>query len=482
MLHWSYLLIAFIIFEWILRVIMLVLVPRDRRPSSATAWLMLIMLEPIVGTLIYATFGSPRMPKYRRSLQRYADAHIAQEFALAGKKHSSVVVRSNELATSEEQFVKLNEALGGFAVFSGNKVDFYDDYDQSLQSLVRDLNAAKKRIYFEYFILVQDKTSEPVLAALEKAVKRGVEVYVLYDALACRHYPNFKKLKKRLTAAGIAWRPMLPFSLKPGKHFTRPDLRNHRKIVVIDGVIGYTGSQNIVAKNYHRKDDLYYEELVMRVQGPVVWQLAAVFRTDWYAETRTFLAPDAMPLPRGDVKAQILPSGPSHIGSNNLKLYTALIHSARHKIVIVTPYFVPDDSLMTALVSAAERGVDIVLINSEAIDKILVGHAQRSYYAELLRVGVKICLYKKPIFLHTKHISVDENVAVVGSSNLDIRSFELDLEVSMVLYDRAVVKKLRIIERRYTERSKVITLKEWNKRSLRLQALDSVARLTASLQ
>lgn len=460
---------------------MLVVVPRNRRPSSATAWLMLIMLEPIVGSLIYATFGTPRMPKYRLRLQRYADSHIASELTNlpASEQHAAA---TKQLSSGEEQFAKLNEALGGFSVVGGNKVEFYDDYESSIEALVADIKRAKKRVLFEYFILVLDTTSEPVIEALEQAVKRGVEVYVLFDALACRHYPQFKKLKKRLTAAGIAWRPMLPFSVRPGREFTRPDLRNHRKIVVIDGTVGYTGSQNIVQKNYHRKDDLYYEELVMRVQGPVVWQLAAVFRTDWYAETKTFLGSDAVPAPKGDVKAQVLPSGPSHVGSNNLKLYTSLIHSAKQKIVIVTPYFVPDDALLTALVSAAERGVEVTLINSEAIDKLFVGHAQRSYYEELLRVGVSVYLYKKPIFLHTKHITVDGNVAVVGSSNLDIRSFELDLEVSMVLYDAFVVKKLRVIEKRYTERSKRLSLVAWKKRSLRLQALDSIARLTASLQ
>lgn len=480
--QWSYVLIAFILFEWMLRVVMLVVVPRNRRPSSATAWLMLIMLEPIVGSLVYFTFGTPRMPKYRVRLQRYADSHIASEITNLDTHGLQNLVTAQELNAAEEQFAKLNEALGGFSVAKGNKVEFFDDYDKSLQALVADIHKAKQRLFFEYFILVQDEASEPVLAALEKAVQRGVEVYVLFDAFACRHYPNFKQLKKRLTAAGIVWRPMLPLSLRPGREFTRPDLRNHRKIVVIDGLVGYTGSQNIVKKNYHRKDELYYEELVMRVQGPVVWQLAAVFRTDWYAETRKFLYSDPLPSPKGDVKAQVLPSGPSHVGSNNLKLYTSLIHSARQKIVIVTPYFVPDDSLMTALVSAAERGVEVTIVNSDVIDKVLVGHAQRSYYEELLRVGISIYLYKKPIFLHTKHITVDGNIAVVGSSNLDIRSFELDLEVSMVLYDTTVVRSLRAIEKRYIERSKRVSLQSWKKRPLRLQALDSIARLTASLQ
>ena len=480
--HWSYLFVAFLVFEWILRVVMLFVVPRNRKPSSATAWLMLIMLEPVVGTVIFATFGSPRLPKYRRELQKTADARIAQEIQNLSNKDSSAIMDTNELTVLEEQFVKLNHALGGLPIFGGNKVRFLDNYEKTIELLIKDINAAESRILFEYFIIVMDDTSEPILAALERAKQRGVEVYVLFDAHACMRYPNFKSLKKRLTHAGIQWRAMLTFSLRPGREFTRPDLRNHRKIVVIDGVVGYTGSQNIVTKNYHRKDDLYYEELVARVQGPAVWQLSAIFRTDWYAETRKFLMVDKLPAVAGTVRAQLLPSGPSYRESSNLKLYTALMHGARNKIVIVTPYFVPDDALMTALTSAAQRGVEVTIINSEVIDKVLVGHAQRSYYEELLLAGVRIFLYKKPVFLHTKHMTIDDRIAVVGSSNIDIRSFELDLEVSLVLYDKKSVADLRTIEKRYIQNSSQINLKKWLKRPLRLKSLDSVARLTAALQ
>lgn len=480
--HWSYLIVAFIIFEWMLRFAMLFVVPRNRKPSSATAWLMLIMLEPVVGTAVYVIFGSPQLPKYRRALQKNADSHIASELSNIHSAHAGAQVLDSELSENEEQFVKLNHALGGFPIFGGNKVRFYDDYSESLGSLVKDIDSAKKRILFEYFIIVLDETSEPVIAALERAQRRGVEVYVLFDALACRNYPDFKKLKNRLTSSNIQWQAMLGFKLRPGKEFTRPDLRNHRKVVVIDGYIGYTGSQNIVTKNYHRKDSLYYEELVARLEGPVVWQLSAVFRTDWYAETKNFLSSDLLPKAAGSVRSQVLPSGPGYRESSNLKLYTALMHSARKKIVIVTPYFVPDDALMTAITSAAQRGVEVTIINSEIIDKVLVGHAQRSYYEELLLSGVRIFLYKKPVFLHTKHVTVDDTIAVVGSSNFDIRSFELDLEVSLVLYDKKSVADLRAIEKRYIETSNQINLKTWLERPLRLKSLDSVARLTAALQ
>ncbi len=479
---WHIFVTFFVAFEWALRVVMLFIVPQNRRPSSATAWLMLIMLEPSIGTILFASLGNPRLPKSRLLMQKHADSHIATELTEHNMQQAGVSVPTRELTEQNEQFIKLNQALGGLPVVGGNSVRFLEDYQTSLESLVRDINGAKKRILFEYFIIALDDTTIPVWQALETAVARGVEVRVLFDAFACRHYPNFRSLKKRLTAAGILWMPMLPISLRPGKKFTRPDLRNHRKIVVIDGTIGYTGSQNIIDKTYHRSDELYYEELMARVTGPIVWQLAAIFRSDWYAETQVFLPDDPIAGHQGDVAAQILPSGPGHGGSNNLKLYTSLIHSAEKKITIVTPYFVPDDALLTALTSAADRGVEITIINSEIIDKILVGHAQRSYYSELLKAGIKVFLYQSPVFLHSKHVTIDDGVAVIGSSNLDIRSFELDQEISLVMYDKKVVRQLRAIEQRYMEGSSQVNAYSWTRRPFYLRSLDNLARLTAALQ
>lgn len=189
-----------------------------------------------------------------------------------------------------------------------------------------------------------------------------------------------------------------------------------------------------------------------------------------------------LPKSAGSSIMQVLPSGPSHTHANNLMLYTSLFHAAKNRISIVVPYFVPDESVMSAIKAAAQRGVRVTIINSEIIDKILVGHAQRSYYDELLDAGVKIYLYKKPIFLHNKQVLIDNDIAVTGSSNLDIRSFELDLELTVIIYDKKIVKQLEIIEAVYTKKSQHITKKIWSKRTLRLRLLDRLTRLTAALQ
>ena len=310
---------------------------------------------------------------------------------------------------------------------------------------------------------------------------------VLIDHLGSRKYPYFKVTQERLSAAGIEHYLSLPLHFF-GDKYTRIDLRNHRKIVVIDGQIGYTGSQNLIKRNYFRKDAIYYDELVARVRGPVVAELEAAFATDWFCESGILLNRQTAPetaidlKAAGDVLCQIVPSGSGFEDENNLKLFTALIHAAQHKLVITNPYFVPDDALMTALTSAAQRGVDVTLINSEASDQFLVAHAERSYYEQLLIAGVKLYRYREPILLHSKHITVDDDIAVIGSSNMDIRSFILNLEVTLICYAPSVVADLRKIEAVDLSRSNQITLQDWQSRSTREKFNENISRLTAALQ
>lgn len=228
--------------------------------------------------------------------------------------------------------------------------------------------------------------------------------------------------------------------------------------------------------------------MVARITGPVVLQLEAVFITDWYSETGKLLGRgsdhelNTAVEATGNVKAQILPSGPGFDNDNNLKLFTALIHGAKQKVVIVNPYFVPDDALITAITSAAQRNVEVVMINSRIMDQAMVGNAQRSYFEELLKSGVKIYQYDLPILLHSKYMIIDDDIAVIGSSNLDMRSFQLNLEVTLVVYDKKVIKKLESITRDYRTRTHPLKMAEWKLRPLRSKLVENLARLTASVQ
>jgi cardiolipin synthase len=254
--------------------------------------------------------------------------------------------------------------------------------------------------------------------------------------------------------------------------------------------VGFTGSQNLIDASYDTKGNLkrglQWHELMMRVEGPVVRELDAVFATDWYSEAGVILPLDSSAIGVSHhsalVDAQVLPSGPSFDNDNNLKLYATLIHKAERRVSITSPYFVPDESILMAIVTAAARGLSVELFVSEVGDQSMVYHAQRSYYEALLRAGVRIYLYRAPKVLHSKHFTIDEEVAVIGSSNMDVRSFSLNMEVSVLVHGRDFVDAIRGIEDGYRVESRELQLEDWIRRPVAQKVFDNLARLTASLQ
>ncbi len=467
------------IVDFFVRVALLIHIPKNRKPTAATAWLMLIFIIPLFGTILFFILGSTRLSRRRR----HAQFQINQML----KRYTINLRRKGLVATIRKPHdirAKLAEALTALAPTKNNSVRILSGYDNILKDIVNKINSAKKYVYVEFYILAMDSTTEPFFRALEDAVKRGVTVRVLFDAYGSRKFPKYRKMQRRLTAIGVRWHKVLAFSLRWG-YYNRPDLRNHRKIVVIDNTDGYIGSLNMIDKTYHRKDSISYIELAMHFQGPSVNEAAAVFASDWYAETGKFLKHfmnNSLPAKKGTATVQIVPSGSNYPYENNLRLFTSFVQSARKSVIITNPYLVPDEGLLSALTSAAKRGVRVSILNSEAMDQWMVGHAQRSYYEELLKSGVHIYLYKKPQLVHEKFMTIDDEVGIVGSSNLDIRSFELNLECVAIAYDAPVARKLRKRHDELIQNSRKLLLKEWRKRSLKESFLDSMARLTSSFQ
>jgi len=484
MFELSSLFASFFIVEWIIRIFMLFIVPRKARQASANAWLLLIMIMPLFGTIVFYMFGDPKLSRRRREqLVEVTEMTTKELRELRGRHAELFPTLEND---DYDTIAKLATKLGGLPPMSGNTIAFHTHYNQSLQAVAAAIDEAKEYVHIQFYIASLDTATQVVFDALERAVSRGVVVRFMYDKLLSRRFKGVRQMEKFLKEKGVLVKEMLPLYLIPGAEFTRPDLRNHRKVVIIDGVVAFSGSQNLIDKSYNRRDGVVYEEVVAEMRGPIVWKLNNVFRSDWMAETGEALLSIVedvdVPLEQGPVTAQVLPSGPAHEYENNLKLYTAMVHAAKKCVRIVVPYFIPDESFLDALIAAAHRGVKVTMINSEVIDKILAGHAQRSYYEDLLRVGIKIYLYEKPAFLHTKQVIIDDDVAIVGSSNLDIRSFELDFELNTILYDKEVVARLLRIEAGYLKKSTLLTPEQWANRSLKNKMLDTVARLTAALQ
>jgi len=433
------------------------------------------LLPGIIGWLLYKIIGNTTLSRQRRSRQAIINDLVA-ETSRQHAKHS--------LPDRFQPFASLNQNLSQFPVTDNNSVTVITDYDAIISQIVDDVNLASHYVYIESYITALDAVTEPLFQAMERAVGRGVEVYVLFDAVGSRKFSSYRLMRDRLSDHGIKWHTMLPLSLIPHK-YNRPDLRNHRKLIAIDNRVAYIGSLNLIEPRYERKDNIIYEELVARLEGPVVVHTAGIIAGDWYSETGQSIRHfNATPLinPTGSTLMQILPSGPTYKNENNLKLFIEIIYAARKSIVITNPYLVPTEPLLMALITAAQRGVSVTIINSEAVDQWMVAHAQRSYYEELLNAGVNIYLHKAPVLLHSKHITVDDDVAVIGSSNMDVRSFELNFECSLVIYSPDAVKTLRKTQKMNLAHSRKLTVEIWKHRRTWDSFLDSVARLTSALQ
>ncbi|GAA3308566.1 cardiolipin synthase [Arthrobacter ramosus] len=481
--EWTWLLGAWAIVEIALRVVLLGVIPGNRRPTTAMAWLLAVFLVPSVGFVLFLLFGNFRLSRRRREQQEQVNDRVR-----AGTSALADVVSNYSGPEWVTSAGELNRRLGSLPMVDGNSVELIPGYEESIKAMAEAVRGAKKFVNAEFYIMSSDSVTDELLTELENAAARGVSVRLLFDHIGTLRIPGYRRLVRRLKGGQIQWRRMLPLLPIHGQ-WRRPDLRNHRKILVIDGEIAFTGSQNLIEPSYnnpkHRRAGRKWVELMARMEGPIVATLNVVFATDWLSETDESLENQLQVAVRatpGRITAQVVPSGPGFVTENNLRLFNTLIYSAQHRISICSPYFVPDDSLLYAITTAAQRGVDVELFVSEKGDQFLVHHAQRSYYEALLEAGVRIYLYRAPYVLHAKHFTIDEEVAVLGSSNMDMRSFSLNMEVSVMLLGAEAVDSMRSVESSYREMCRELTLEGWLHRPMLAKYVDNVARLTATLQ
>ena len=476
--------LALLVVDLVVRLTAIAVVPVNRRPSSALAWLLAIFFIPYVGVLAFLLIGNPKLPRSRRRKQREINQLIVDT-----TEGMDLVSTDHPWPPWLTGVVELNRNLGAMPLVGGNSAQLVGEYDEAIRAMARSIDEAREYVHVEFYIMTKDATSEPFFTALQRAVQRGVKVRLLLDHIGSLRYPGYRRTIRFLRDAGVEWHPMLPVQLHRLK-YQRPDLRNHRKLLVVDGEVGWVGSQNVLDRSYNKRGNrrrgLQWQDLMVRLEGPIVSGVEALFITDWYSETDELLTaerPELTPVdPPGRLECQIVPSGPGFDGENNLKLFNALLYSAQQRISITSPYFVPDESMLSAITTAAERGVDVELFVSEHGDQAIVHYAECSYYENLLRAGVRIHRYPAPYVLHAKHMTVDEEVAVIGSSNMDMRSFLLDLELTLMVCGREFSDDLRRVEDDYRARCTELTLEQWLARSRGAVIKENLARLTSALQ
>ncbi|WP_341946446.1 cardiolipin synthase [Microbacterium sp. LWH11-1.2] len=472
-----------LLLDLVIRTTAIIVIPRNRRPTAAMAWLLAVFFIPFIGVFLFLLIGNPRLPRARRRKQDQINEYIAQT-----SEHLHFGTLRPHAPAWFGPIVEMNQRLGALPLSGDNGAHLISDYQESLDAMADAIREAQDYVHIEFYILQSDDSTDNFFRAMEEIAARGVEVRVLLDHWANRWKPRYRATIKRLNAMGADWQLMLPVQPLKGR-MQRPDLRNHRKLLVVDGKVAFLGSQNVTASTYNLpkniKRGLNWVDLMVRIDGPVVLSVNAIFLSDWYSETDEVLEEIDIShanIGSGDLDCQVVPSGPGFEVENNLRLFLGLLYAAKNRIMIVSPYFVPDEALLLAVTAAVDRGVEVELFVSEEGDQAMVYHAQRSYYEVLLKAGVRIWMYRKPYILHTKSLTIDDEVAVIGSSNMDMRSFGLNLEVSMLVRGEEFVTEMRAVEDKYRSLSRELTLEEWMQQPLRSTVLDNLARLTSALQ
>jgi cardiolipin synthase A/B len=426
--------------RWTVRLVMLpVVVRRKSQPPVCLAWLSIIFLAPFLGVSSYLLFGEVRLGA--RRIRRHA-----REVDVVARADRPEILEGHVVQPGIEQaggtLLHVADQLGGLPVLGGNSTELLTDSGRVIDRLVQDIDQATHHIHLLFYIFAGDEVGGRVAQAMVRARARGVRCRLLADAVGSRRF--LRTRAPQLTRRGVEVVPALP--VNPLRRlFARIDVRNHRKLAVIDGRVAYTGSQNIVRPDYGKEGVGQWRDLMVRVVGPSVGQLQSVFLEDWEFETDQVLDdPEYFPAPeaRGEVALQVVPSGPNHPTRILRDLAVEALHSARSHAAIITPYFIPDEALLVALRLAVVRGVRVELIVPARSDQILVGLAGRYFADEVLRQGVHVHLYQRGL-IHVKAMIVDEGFGMLGTANFDIRSFYLNFELNLLAYDEELNGQLR---------------------------------------
>jgi cardiolipin synthase len=470
--------------HFILQAVLAFRVVMQRRLTGETlAWIMVIWVFPVIGPLFYLLFGELRLGK--RRARRFAELYPPIRRWLADIPQRSLVDWSR-LDPEFEALSQMAERTIGVPSLRGNQVHLIDSWHETFDRLIADINAAQRTCHLEFYIWTVGGRADEVVEALIRAARRGVVCRVLVDAMGSRSFLR-SDLAARLRDAGVMLHGALPGGLLR-LPFVRFDLRLHRKIVVIDGRVAYTGSLNLVDPRYFKRDAGVgqWVDAMVRIKGPAVEALAITFLADWYVETDAELADlqetgDAQPQPsRGECAVQVIPSGPALATHAVEQVLITTIYSANEELVLTTPYFVPSEPLSLALIAAARRGVKVILILPARVDSKLVRYASGAFKAEMLEAGVRIAAFGDGL-LHTKCVTVDGTHSLFGSVNLDPRSMRLNFEILLAIYNSDFTGRLRELQQQYIDRSHLLDWEAYRTRPMIQQTAENFARLLAPL-
>jgi cardiolipin synthase A/B len=446
------------------------------------AWLFIVLTFPFAGAIAYLFIGELRLGQRRAARA----AQLGSPFRrwLADLKTGDVDWSTRP--PGSEALARMCQKTIGMPVTAGNRLDFLTSSESGLVRLIKDIDAAQHTCHLEFYIWGEGGLADEVGQAVLRAAARGVICRLLLDDVGSRDFLR-SDWAPRFREGGVLLQAALPAKLWR-LLFVRFDLRLHRKIAVIDGRIAYTGSMNLVDSRFFKQSAGVgnWIDAAVRIEGPAVEPLGITFLGDWGQESQESIerlresGNVRTNPPEGTAPVQVIPSGPAHDGAAIERIVIATIYSAQRRLTLTTPYFVPDEAMMTALISAAQRGVEVTLILPEKVDSRLASWASRANQGDLVASGVRVLLFQGGL-LHTKSVAVDGEYSLFGSLNLDPRSLHLNFEITLAIYDAAFTAELEALQKQYAEQSRAVDLVEWRARGHARAFLENVARLLGPL-
>ncbi len=416
----------------------------------AWSWLGLVLLFPFIGTILYLYLGEYRLSARRQRRQEVATA-VIRNLIHARFPLRSQVLDGVEPARTIEQ---MSWGLFQSPILEKNNIDLLKNAESAFPAMIRDIDAATISCDMEFYIWSDGGLADKFGEALMRAARRGVRVRVLVDQIGSLSFIKGANIKK-LRDAGVIVQTALPSSLWRSL-FSRPDLRIHRKILVIDNAIAYTGSLNLADPQFFKIDAGVgpWVDAACRVRGPAVEALGLVFLADWCIETGEDLQAELAKTKfknsaeNGEANIQCLPSGPAIKNSAIEQVLITSIYAAKSEVRMTTPYFIPSDAFLYALTSAANRGVKVTLIVPARVDSHLTQFASRTFLKDLHEAGVEVALFNGGL-LHTKSVVIDGEVSLFGSLNLDPRSLRINFEITLAIYDKFFAQQIRDLQAFY---------------------------------
>jgi cardiolipin synthase len=463
----------------ILLVIPVVLI-KKRHPVVAVAWCLVVLLVPMLGAALFWTIGFnylqrrlTRKTRQRRSLG--AEHPPARREAKRGAGGSEQVAEGDSPAPPLP-LADIALAVNAFAVSRGNDVRIYRDTTEAFEAMLEAIRGARHHIHLEYFIVRSDDTGRRLFDLLAEKTRAGVEVRLLYDSAGTLWLSS--RMLGPLVEAGGQVRDFLP--INPLRSWFRLNLRNHRKMTVVDGTVGFTGGMNIGDEYLGKSRRFgYWRDTMLRLQGPAVAGLQRIFMEDWHFASQELVKEEPyFPITAdcGDDVVQVIDSGPEEETNSIREMYFAAILSARKRLWIASPYFVPDSGILDALRLARLRNVDVRFLGLLRPDHYIIYYAGRYYWADLLRMGVRVYQYSRGM-MHSKVMLVDDSWAMVSSANLDNRSLRLNCEAGCILYSRRLIDELEDHLLHDMEGSILLDAQTYAKRSLLTQLTENACRL-----